>query len=139
MELHKDNESKHARPMHPLPDDILKMPRNETVCQYCGVSYLIHNEIKLLEDRLKAAELELDRYRLLEERETELKQQLQLTTDSLSVTEQRYLICIDCSEKSRVYFTPVLSPMLHSTGAEFAGPENDGPENEITIPGKCRP
>jgi len=89
MELHKNNESKHARPVHPLPDDILKMPRNETVCQYCGISYLIHNEIKLLEDRLQAAELELVKYHALEKREEELKQQLQLTTNSLSVTEER--------------------------------------------------
>jgi len=88
MELHKD-ESKHTRSMHPLPDEILEMPRNETVCQYCGVSYLIHNEIKLLEDRLKAAELQLDKYRGLEKREEELKQQLQLATSSQSATEKR--------------------------------------------------
>jgi len=87
MELQRDNEPKHARPVHPLPDDILKMPRNETVCQYCGISYLIHNEIKLLEDRLHAAELELGKCRALEQREEELKQQLQLTTNSLSATE----------------------------------------------------
>jgi len=88
MELHKDNEG----PTHPLPEEILKMPKNETVCQYCGISYLIHNEIKLLEDRLQAAELELDRYRGLEQREEELKQQLQLTTSSLSVVEKRYVM-----------------------------------------------
>jgi len=89
MELRKDNESKHARPVHPLPEDILKMPRNETVCQYCGISYLIHSEIKLLEDRLQAALLELDKYHVLKKREEELKQQLQMTANSLSVTEQR--------------------------------------------------
>jgi len=90
MELRRNNESKHSRPVHPLPDDILKMPRNETVCQYCGISYLIHNEIKLLEDRLQAAELELAKSRALEHREEELKQQLQLTTNSLSATEIKY-------------------------------------------------
>jgi len=91
MELHKE-ESNGERPTHPLPEDILKMPRNETVCQYCGISYLIHNEIKLLEDRLKAAEVELNQYRGLEKREEELNQQLQLTTSSLSVTEKRYAV-----------------------------------------------
>ena len=92
MELNKDNEPeqcKPARPTHPLPDEILKMSRTETVCQYCGVSYLIHNEIKVLEDRLKVAELELEKYHGLEKREEELNQQLQLTTSSLSVTEKR--------------------------------------------------
>ena len=40
-------------PIYPLPNEILKMDRDETVCQFCGVSYLIHNEIKRLEDRIK--------------------------------------------------------------------------------------
>ena len=38
---------------HPLPEEIRKMARDETVCKFCGVSYLIHNEIKALEDKLK--------------------------------------------------------------------------------------
>ena len=33
-------------PIYPLPEDILKMSKDETICQFCGVSYLIHNEIK---------------------------------------------------------------------------------------------
>lgn len=40
-------------PIYPLPNEILTMPRDETVCQFCGVSYLIHNEIKKLEERIK--------------------------------------------------------------------------------------
>lgn len=42
-------------PIYPLPNEILKMPRDETVCQFCGVSYLIHNEIKKLEERIKVS------------------------------------------------------------------------------------
>ncbi len=38
---------------HPLPAEIRQMARDETVCKFCGVSYLIHNEIKALEDKLK--------------------------------------------------------------------------------------
>ncbi len=38
---------------HPLPDEIRKLARDETVCKFCGVSYLIHHEIKALEDKLK--------------------------------------------------------------------------------------
>ncbi len=38
---------------HPLPDEIRNMAKDETVCKFCGVSYLIHNEIKALEDKLQ--------------------------------------------------------------------------------------
>jgi len=89
MELNEDNEPEHARPTHPLPDEILEMSRNETVCQYCGISYLIHNEIKLLEDRLRVAEQEQEKYRGIEKTVEDLNQQLQLTTSSLSMTEKR--------------------------------------------------
>jgi hypothetical protein len=40
-------------PVYPLPNEILTMSRDETICQFCGVSYLIHNEIKKLEERIK--------------------------------------------------------------------------------------
>ena len=40
-------------PVYPLPEGILKMSKDETICQFCGVSYLIHSEIKKLEDRIK--------------------------------------------------------------------------------------
>jgi hypothetical protein len=48
----EDKFHKHV-PQYPLPNEILQMARDETVCQFCGVSYLIHNEIKKLEDRIQ--------------------------------------------------------------------------------------
>lgn len=39
-------------PKYPLPEEIRKMKRDDTICQYCGVSYLIHAEIKALEEKL---------------------------------------------------------------------------------------
>jgi hypothetical protein len=50
-------------PEHPLPAEIQKMQKDDTVCKFCGVSYLIHHEMKLLEDRVKAAEEELKFYK----------------------------------------------------------------------------
>lgn len=50
-------------PEHPLPDEVRNMQRDETVCKYCGVSYLIHNEIKALEDKLRKVQEELEHYK----------------------------------------------------------------------------
>ena len=53
----------HYTPEHPLPEEIQSMQRDDTVCQFCGVSYLIHNEIKALEEKLAKVEAELDTLR----------------------------------------------------------------------------
>ena len=50
-------------PEHPLPEEVQKMERDETVCKYCGISYLIHNEIKALEDELKRTQEELEHFK----------------------------------------------------------------------------
>ena len=42
--------------------DIQQLPRAETVCQFCGVSYLVHHEIKRLEDTVESMKRELTRY-----------------------------------------------------------------------------
>ncbi|XP_065918945.1 putative leucine-rich repeat-containing protein DDB_G0290503 isoform X2 [Dysidea avara] len=43
-------------PEKDLPDEIKSLPKNEVVCQFCGVSYLIHHEIKELQGKLKYLE-----------------------------------------------------------------------------------
>ncbi|XP_075426663.1 protein LEKR1 isoform X3 [Ascaphus truei] len=63
-------------PVHPLPDEIQKMPREETVCQYCGVSYLILHEFQLLEEKMKAMEKEMKFYQGSVEREKRLQEEL---------------------------------------------------------------
>lgn len=68
-------------PQHPLPEEIQKMERDETVCRYCGVSYLIHSEIKALEKKLKILEKELEHHAGCEERENKLKEELQVLQD----------------------------------------------------------
>ncbi|XP_046336241.2 centrosome-associated protein CEP250-like [Haliotis rufescens] len=75
----------HYTPQHPLPGPIQEMPRGETVCQYCGVSYLIHNEIKALEEKLAAAEEELQHLRGGPKREEELTSQLNQQRDIITL------------------------------------------------------
>lgn len=45
----------------PLPEAILAMTQDETVCQFCGVSYLIHREYKAMAERVATLQAELDK------------------------------------------------------------------------------
>lgn len=65
-----------AVPEHPLPEEIQKMNRNETVCKFCGISYLIHNEVKALQEKLAEAQKQMEYYRGSMEREQVLKSKL---------------------------------------------------------------
>ena len=65
-----------GKPQHPLPKEIQEMKRDETVCQFCGVSYLIHNEIKKLEDEIRRLKAEIERYSGFDKREADLKKML---------------------------------------------------------------
>ncbi|KAK3800364.1 hypothetical protein RRG08_052749 [Elysia crispata] len=76
-----ENGFPHYTPQHPLPEEIKKLTRDDTVCKYCGVSYLIHNEIKALEDKVAALEKELTNLRGQEQREALLKKENALLKD----------------------------------------------------------
>ncbi|KAM6127498.1 protein LEKR1 [Phoenicopterus ruber ruber] len=64
-------------PIHALPEEIQKMSRDETVCKYCGVSYLILHEFKVMEEKVKAMEKEIKFYEGSIEREKGLQAELQ--------------------------------------------------------------
>ncbi|KAF1409202.1 hypothetical protein FQV23_0014180, partial [Spheniscus humboldti] len=53
------------------------MSRDETVCKYCGVSYLILHEFKVMEEKVKAMEKEIKFYEGSIEREKGLQAELQ--------------------------------------------------------------
>lgn len=55
----------------------LQMPRDQTVCKYCGVSYLTLHEFKVMEDKVKALEKEIKVYKGSLEREQRLQAELQ--------------------------------------------------------------
>ena len=73
----------HYDPQHPLPEEIRSLPRDQTVCRYCGVSYLIHNEIKALEDKLRASEREVEYLRGRQDRETALQAEVLKLCESI--------------------------------------------------------
>lgn len=85
MEYHLERYS----PQHPLPESIQKMDVHETVCHYCGVSYLIHREIKALEDKILRLESELKKCRDAEQREKELISRVKSLQKSLEEAQQQ--------------------------------------------------
>ncbi|XP_029648770.1 leucine-, glutamate- and lysine-rich protein 1-like [Octopus sinensis] len=85
MEYHLERYS----PQHPLPESIQKMEVSETVCHYCGMSYLIHREIKALEDKILRLELELKKCRDAEQREKELISRVNSLQQSLEEVQQQ--------------------------------------------------
>ncbi|XP_062459037.1 protein LEKR1 isoform X1 [Pezoporus occidentalis] len=81
-------------PIYMLPEEIRKgyphtpefssvgnldnqMSRDETVCKYCGVSYLILHEFRVMEEKVKAMEKEIKFYEGSIEREKGLQAELQ--------------------------------------------------------------
>ncbi|XP_034460843.1 leucine-, glutamate- and lysine-rich protein 1 isoform X4 [Hippoglossus hippoglossus] len=69
----------HCPPMYPLPEEIKKMDRSETVCRYCGVSYLIYHEFHQLNTRLAQLETELQELREAAQREKAQREALELS------------------------------------------------------------
>ena len=41
-------------PEHPLPAELQQLKQDETVCQYCGIPYLIHSEVSKMKKRVAA-------------------------------------------------------------------------------------
>ncbi|XP_071352838.1 trichohyalin isoform X2 [Trachinotus anak] len=79
-EQEKEKEIKkvlHCPPIYPLPEEINKMERSETVCRYCGVSYLIYHEFHQLHTRLAQLETELQELRETAQREKAQRETLE--------------------------------------------------------------
>ncbi|XP_029303113.1 trichohyalin isoform X2 [Cottoperca gobio] len=68
----------HCPPIYPLPEEIKKMERSETVCHYCGLSYLIFHEFHQLHSRLAQMEEELQELRETTQREKAQREALDL-------------------------------------------------------------
>ncbi|XP_009666785.2 protein LEKR1 isoform X2 [Struthio camelus] len=94
-------------PVHALPEEIQQMSRDETVCKYCGVSYLILHEFKVMEEKVKAMEKEIKFYEGSIEREKRLQEELQTLcqdlehsrADSWSKTERIKKLTMELKDK----------------------------------------
>ncbi|XP_054691279.1 protein LEKR1 isoform X6 [Grus americana] len=83
------------------------MSRDETVCKYCGVSYLILHEFKVMEEKVKAMEKEIKFYEGSIEREKGLQAELQslyqdlerYRADSESKTERIKTLTMELKNK----------------------------------------
>ncbi|XP_010583301.1 PREDICTED: leucine-, glutamate- and lysine-rich protein 1 [Haliaeetus leucocephalus] len=83
------------------------MSRDETVCKYCGVSYLILHEFKVMEEKVKAMEKEIKFYEGSIEREKGLQAELQslyqdlehYRADSESKTERIKTLTVELKTK----------------------------------------
>ncbi|XP_030600741.1 trichohyalin isoform X2 [Archocentrus centrarchus] len=68
----------HSPLSYPLPEELQKMERSETVCCYCGVSYLIFHEFHQLHTQLAQLKGELQDLREAAQREKAQREALEL-------------------------------------------------------------
>ncbi|CAF3576825.1 unnamed protein product [Rotaria sordida] len=90
--MQKQDHFERYTPQYPLPVDITNMSRQDTVCQFCGISYLIHNEIKALEAKCQKLEADLVYYTGISSRESALEQTLQNERARISDLESNLAI-----------------------------------------------
>lgn len=83
-------------PVNPLPEEIRALPSDETVCKFCGVSYLIHNEIKKLEMELEKVNQQLEGYLQMKSNFSSLEKENGDLKDKVGTLEQQ------CLEKERI-------------------------------------
>ncbi|XP_053567763.1 protein LEKR1 [Bombina bombina] len=123
-------QQQYERLVQSKPRRMKAMPRDETVCKYCGISYLILHEFKNLEDKIKAMEKEMKFYQGSVEREKMLQDELkrlnqqyeQSRTDSESKAERLQVVMLQLKlkedevqqlTKERTYFQQQVKVAKH--------------------------
>ena len=101
-----------TRTVHPMPDELEKMTEEETVCSFCGISYLIHLEVARLKDELeetknKMSQMEEDvqNTQKLKEEIKSLKQSLDESHDIKSKYQKIGKLTDGYTKKSNNYYS----------------------------------
>ena len=64
------------------------MSRDDTVCQFCGVSYLIHHEMKMLEQKVVDLEESLIDYQNMKQKYQNIDEELTKSRNAIKRFEQ---------------------------------------------------
>ena len=82
-------------PEKDLPEEIQQLPHEETRCRFCGVSYLVHHEVKKLEEVVKELQSKLqeaeDTTRTQSELAEKEKARVRRLKDEIEALKARYL------------------------------------------------
>lgn len=82
-------------PEKDLPEEIQQLPHEETRCRFCGVSYLVHHEVKKLEEVVKELQSKLKEAQVTTRTQSELaekeKERVERLRHEVEVFKTRYL------------------------------------------------
>ena len=73
----------------PLPEEVESLSREETICKYCGVSYLVFHEIKALEKKYEDQRAVAERFKDKAERCSEMERAAQHAARSAELAEKK--------------------------------------------------
>lgn len=114
-------------PKHPLPKEIQNMPQSETVCQFCGVSYLIHHEIKKLEEKITLLEKQLIGYNDMKNQKNDLNLKIDKSKNEISQLKQSLF-----ENKSLLTVKVLESENLQNENEKLKKLSNDA-QNELKV------
>ena len=73
----------------PLPEEVESLSREETICKYCGVSYLVFHEIKALEKKYEEQRNTAEAFKDKAERCSEIERAAQHAARSAELSDKK--------------------------------------------------
>ena len=93
-------------PKKELPEEIKQLPQEETKCNFCGISYLVHHEVSRLENHVKELQDSLDESE--RNHKNSIKELMTLRKDVVHLEEK-----LQAREKWLVYFHAYTAIVVH--------------------------